>query len=174
MKWTEEEETTATIKLVRETGRPRQDGDVQRCVGISTRQDRKHHQSRDQCPVRGRNFRKKARSRSHFATVRALVGRVQWKSTGKSDHRSPWGHVQQPQVPKINLHAFQMRKLIPGLIFFRKSLLKLGIKNLQLFSSLSFIFDLFYFSNLNLLFFRLYKIMERWNAPIVLNEQLRI
>jgi hypothetical protein len=35
MKRTDEEETTATTKLVRETGRPRQDGDIQRCVGIA-------------------------------------------------------------------------------------------------------------------------------------------
>jgi hypothetical protein len=35
MKRTEEEEATATTKLVRETGRPRQDGDIQRCVGIA-------------------------------------------------------------------------------------------------------------------------------------------
>ncbi len=30
-----EVETTGTTKLVRETGRPRQDGDIQRCVGIA-------------------------------------------------------------------------------------------------------------------------------------------
>jgi hypothetical protein len=35
MKRTEEEEATATTKLVRETGRPRQDGDIQWCVGIA-------------------------------------------------------------------------------------------------------------------------------------------
>ena len=35
MKRTEEEEVSATTKLVRETGRPWQDEDIQRCVGIA-------------------------------------------------------------------------------------------------------------------------------------------
>ncbi len=35
LKRTEEEETTATTKLMTETGRPRQNEDIQRCVGIA-------------------------------------------------------------------------------------------------------------------------------------------